>query len=185
MDRIAIIGSSGSGKSTLARRVGARCGLPVVHMDQIYWTPGWVEQDPDVWRAGVDAAAAADRWVIEGVGSSASALRFARAQTIVWLETPRWLCLWRALLRSFTSYGVVRPDIAPGCPEKIDPAFYRYIWRWDRDTRPRLEEAIAAQAAQARVLRLRSRSEAEAWLAGLPAAREGEDVSSADAGTSR
>jgi adenylate kinase family enzyme len=174
MDRIAIIGSSGSGKSTLARRVGERLGLPVVHMDQLYWTPGWVEQDPAVWRASVDAAAAGDRWVIEGVGSSASALRFARAQVIVWLETPRGLCLWRAMRRSLTTFGVVRPDMAPGCPEKIDLAFYRYIWRWDRDTRPRLEQAIAAQSAQARVLRLRRRAEIDAWLASLDSSPTGE-----------
>ncbi len=167
MERIAIVGRSGSGKSTLARRLGGRCGLPVIHMDQLYWTPGWVEQDPEVWRAAVNAAAAADRWVIEGVGSSASALRFARAEIIVWLETPRWLCLWRAVRRSLTTFGVVRPDIAPGCPEKIDLAFYRYIWNWDRDTRPRLDQAIAEQAAQARVMRLRTRAQVDAWVAGL------------------
>ena len=172
MRRIAIVGSSGSGKSTLATRVGARLGLPVVHMDQLYWTSGWVEQDPAVWRASVNAAASGERWVIEGVGSSASALRFDRADLIVWLETPRRVCLWRAVLRSLTTHGRVRPDMAPGCPEKFDPHFWLYIWRWDIDTRPRLEEAIAAQGAQEKVLRLRHEREVESWLAGLAGLRE-------------
>lgn len=164
MDRIAIVGSSGSGKSTLAQRVGARLGLPVVHMDQLYWTPGWIEQDPETWRAAVDRAAGGERWVIEGVGSSASALRFRRAEVIVWLETPRRLCLWRAVRRSVTAFGRVRSDMAPGCPEKIDPEFYRYIWRWDRDTRPRLEQAIAEQGACPKVVRLRGHAAVRAWL---------------------
>ena len=167
MQRIAIVGSSGSGKSTLAQRVGARLGLPVVHMDQLYWTPGWIEQDPQSWRAAVDRATSGERWVLEGVGSSASALRFRRAEVIAWLETPRWLCVARAVRRSLVTYGQVRSDMAPGCPEKIDPAFYRYIWRWDSDTRPKLGEAILAQGAGAKVERLRNSAEVAAWLAVL------------------
>ena len=168
MNRIAIVGCSGGGKSTLARRVGERLGLPVVHMDQIYWTPGWVAQDPDVWRAGVDEAARGEAWVIEGVGSSASALRFRQAEIIIWLEAPVWLCLWRAVRRSIATHGQVRADMAPGCPEKFDPAFWLYIWRWKRDTRPKLDAAIAEQAAEAKVLRLHGRKAVAAWVASLP-----------------
>lgn len=38
--RILILGCGGAGKSTLARRLGAATGLPVVHLDGLYWQPG-------------------------------------------------------------------------------------------------------------------------------------------------
>lgn len=44
MRRVMIVGHPGSGKSTLARAMGERTGLPVVHIDQIHWRPGWVAQ---------------------------------------------------------------------------------------------------------------------------------------------
>lgn len=40
MKRVMIFGGAGSGKSTLARKIGARTGLPVIHIDPIYWEPG-------------------------------------------------------------------------------------------------------------------------------------------------
>ncbi|MEO8813342.1 MAG: hypothetical protein ABI376_10580 [Caulobacteraceae bacterium] len=156
MDRVAVVGCAGAGKSTLSRALGARLGAPVIHLDTLFWKPGWVESDPEAFGAAVDAAAAGARWVIDGGYSRHSAARFARADTVVWLDPPRRVCLWRALRRSATLFGKIRPDLAPGCPERIDPAFYRYIWNWKRANRPRLEETLARHASHARVVRLRS-----------------------------
>ncbi len=36
-DRILILGCPGSGKSTLARALAARTGLPLVHLDTVWW----------------------------------------------------------------------------------------------------------------------------------------------------
>jgi adenylate kinase family enzyme len=48
--RVAVVGSSGAGKSTFARDLGARTGLPVVHLDRPFWRPGWVETPREEWR---------------------------------------------------------------------------------------------------------------------------------------
>lgn len=61
MQRIAIMGCLGSGKSTLARKLGAALDLPVVHMDQHYFSPGWVEPNHDDWRAKVAGLCAQDQ----------------------------------------------------------------------------------------------------------------------------
>jgi adenylate kinase family enzyme len=169
MNRIAIVGCSGGGKSTLARALGARLGLPIIHLDVIYWRPGWVEGDLEETRAQVEAAVAADRWICEGNFITASALRFQRADTIVWVDQPRLTCLRRAIWRAMTGFGRDRPDLAPGCPERIDLAFDAYIWNWDRLTRPRMDAAIAEHGAGARLVRLRNDREVAAWLASVTA----------------
>jgi adenylate kinase family enzyme len=51
--RIIIIGSSGGGKSTLARQLGDITGLPVIHLDKVFWNPNWVETPKDIWQEKV------------------------------------------------------------------------------------------------------------------------------------
>jgi len=166
---MALIGPSGAGKSTLARALGARLGLPVIHIDTLFWKPGWVEGDREVLRGEVEAAVRAEHWITEGNFIDASALRFARADTIVWVDLPRLACLWRAVRRAVTGFGQSRPDLAPGCPEKIDLAFYGYIWSWNRLMRPKTEAAITQFGSRARLVRLRSDREMAAWLAAIEA----------------
>ena len=50
MRRVLVIGCGGAGKSTFARELGARTGLPVVHLDRLYWKPGWVPTPPGEWE---------------------------------------------------------------------------------------------------------------------------------------
>jgi adenylate kinase family enzyme len=171
MQRIAIVGCSGGGKSTLARIVGERLDLPVVHMDTLFWKPGWTEGEPDVFRRDVEAAASADRWVMEGGFITASAMRFARADTIIWIELSTLLCLWRALKRMAMSFGCDRADLAPGCPERFDLAFYRYIWTWNRLTRPRLQAALNSQGRHARLIHLVGRAAVRDFIGSLETER--------------
>ena len=165
MDRIVIVGCSGGGKSTLARALGARLGMPVIHLDVLFWKPGWRESEPLRFRLAVEAAVAGERWVSDGNFTGASAMRLARADTVVWIELPMALCLWRAVWRSLSNLRRARADLAPGCPEKIDFAFYRYIWTWNRLTRPKMQRAIDRFAGGARVIRLRSNRQIAAFLA--------------------
>jgi adenylate kinase family enzyme len=165
MERIAIVGCSGGGKSTLAIGLGARQSLPVAHLDNLFWKPGWKECALEEFRPKVEAAAAGERWIIEGNFTSASHLRFARADTVVWIELPILLCLWRAFRRMLLSFGRVRPDLAPGCPEQFDLAFYRYIVDWNRVTRPKMARVLAQFAPDARLVRIRSDRDKVAFLA--------------------
>ncbi|MDB5478961.1 MAG: putative topology modulation protein FlaR [Caulobacteraceae bacterium] len=164
MNRIAIVGCSGGGKSTLARTVGAALGLPVVHLDALFWKPGWVESDPEPFRAAVDVALAGERWVSDGNFTSVADLSLGRADTIVWIDQPMPLCLSRAIWRGLTGLGRTRADLAPGCPEKIDFAFYRYIVTWSGAPRTRLQGALDRFAPHAPLVRLRSDRAIAAWV---------------------
>jgi len=138
MKRVMIVGSSGSGKSTLARQLGEITGLPVFHTDHIYWKSGWVRQSKQKALQMVGDIAQQPEWVFEGAFSSSYDLRLARADTLIVLDLPTRVCLFRVLKRIISSYGTVRPDMAPGCPDQFDWEFLKWVYRFRRNSRPRL-----------------------------------------------
>jgi adenylate kinase family enzyme len=165
MWRVAIVGCSGGGKSTLARALGRELDLPVVHLDRLFWKAGWVESERDEFRDRVSDALQGESWIVDGNYTSIAETTLARADTIIWVDQRRLLCLWRALLRPLSYRRGTRPDMAPGCAERFDPIFVRYIWTWDRLARPRLEAAIATHGRAADLICLETDAEIDAFVA--------------------
>ena len=99
MQRIAIIGSCGAGKSTLTRTLGKQLNLPVIHLDAYYWQPGWQESSCDRWLQIQQDLIKGDRWIIDGNYSNTINLRLSAADTVIWLNFNRYLCLWRVFKR--------------------------------------------------------------------------------------
>lgn len=165
MRRILIIGPGGAGKSTLARRLGARLGLEVFHLDKFYWRPGWVEPPRDEWLKILAGLAARDAWIMDGNYSGSLDLRLARCDTVILLDLPRLLCVWRIARRWRTYRGAARPDMAEGCPDRLTPEFVRWVWDYPRLSRPKVLARLAAAGAGKRIIRLRSRREVERFLA--------------------
>jgi adenylate kinase family enzyme len=166
--RVVVIGCSGAGKSTFARRLGEITGLPVTHIDQLYWQPGWVPTPKPLYLERLSAVVRQDRWIIEGVNASTLDLRLPRTDLLVWLERGRLECLWRVARRVVSSYGRVRSDMAPGCPEQLpDREFLTYIWTFKTRIAPRIEAAIDGHCMRARTVRLSSDRAARDWMVSL------------------
>jgi adenylate kinase family enzyme len=125
--RVMIVGCGGSGKSTLARRLAEKTGLPIIHIDQIYWTPGWVNRSREETRRMVGEPTQGSEWIFEGNNASSFDLRIAKADTVIFLDFPTWLCLFRVLKRIIGHYGRDRPDKADGCLEGLDWKFLKWI----------------------------------------------------------
>ena len=170
MARVLVIGSGGAGKSTLARRLAERTGLPAVHLDRLYWRPGWESTPPEEWDGTVARLAAEPRWIMDGNYGRTLGPRLAAADTVVLLDYPRLLCLWRATRRWLTYRGRTRADMAPGCDEQLSLEFVRWIWSYPRRGRRTALARIAAADPAPRLVVLRSPAEAERWLASVPAA---------------
>lgn len=143
MERVLIIGPCGSGKSTLARELAPRLGLPLVHMDQLGWQAGWIETDKATLNARLAEAVAGERWLIEGNYGATLAPRLERADTVIYLDFPVRLCLWRLTRRIWQNRGRSRPDMPEGCPERFDAAFFWYVMNWNSGPRPRTEAQLA------------------------------------------
>jgi adenylate kinase family enzyme len=163
MRRVAVIGCGGSGKSTLARRLGERTGLPVVHLDALFWRPGWQPTPPDEWRSIQAAVVARDRWIVDGNYGGTLDLRLAAADTVVFLDMPRRVTVPSILRRWLRHHGT--PVQASGCPERVSWEFLRWVWNYRRDSRPRALAAIAEHGGAAEVITLRSRADVAAFLA--------------------
>lgn len=156
MNRVMIVGQPGAGKSTLARALSRRTGLPVVHIDCIHWQPGWVERDRDEKIALMRTEESRERWIIEGGLSATWDTRLARADTLIVLDLPVWLRLWRVLRRRFEyAGGQTRPDLPPDCPERLDPVFLRWIWD-TRHSNRRRARALIDEAGDRHVVLLES-----------------------------
>ncbi|MCL9759688.1 adenylate kinase [Frankia sp. AiPa1] len=176
IQRVLVVGSGGAGKSTLAREIARRAGLPVIHLDRHFWRPGWVATPVDEWRAVVAGLVARPAWVMDGNYGGTLDLRIPAAELIVFLDLPRRVAISRALRRWARWHGRTRPDMGPGCPEKMDVSFVRWMWTYPRDSRDRLLRVLDAHGAAARVVRLCSPREVRAWLGaaaapGLPRMR--------------
>jgi adenylate kinase family enzyme len=152
--RILVVGISGAGKTTLSQRLAAATGLPLIHLDREHWRPGWVEPPRAEWRARVAELAAGDAWIMDGNYGGTFDLRLPRADSVVWLDYGRFRSMARALRRMRTYRGRTRPDVADGCPERLDPTFLLYIWRFRKTYRPALRRALTRFAGNAQVFRV-------------------------------
>ena len=173
MRRVLVVGNCGAGKSTFARELGAITGLPVVHLDRLFWRPGWTEAGVDAFDAALADELARDAWIIDGNYSRTLATRLERADTAIWLDLPRLLCVARVVRRVLTSGRRDRPDMQEGCPERLNFSFLR--WTWAYPTRSRAKTAVLLdefERAGHRVLRLASPREVRAWLDQVRSASE-------------
>lgn len=159
-----MIGSSGAGKSTFAAELGRIVNLPVIHLDKEFWRPGWVMTDSDKWRERVSELVASDEWIVDGSYDGSLDIRLPRADTVVFLDYPRYLCFWRIFKRVATSLGHVRFDMAEGCPEQVDLGFIKWVWNYRRDHYPRIHEMLEKHFNKGNLILLKSPSEVQRFL---------------------
>lgn len=164
MRRIAVIGCAGSGKTTLARALGMRLGLPVIHVDSVYWR-GRDGRFGAEWPAIHDELIAEDAWVIDGMKPGVLGDRLERADTAIFLDLQRRTCYRGLLERRLALRGQVRPEV--GAYDRIDRALLRWIWRFPRDVRPTVLEHL--QTCSCDVVTLSSRADVHRFLDALPA----------------
>ena len=165
MRKILVIGSGGSGKSTFATRLGALLNLEVSHLDKCFWRPGWSKPALEEWLQTVTELTDRESWILDGNYSGTLDLRVQKCDTVVFLDLSRWLCLWRIMTRVLRYRKAERPDMAEGCPEKLDLEFVLWVWNYPRRTKPKVIKLLRERCEGKEIVWLRSRGEVEKFLA--------------------
>lgn len=154
MQKIAIIGSCGAGKSTLARSLGIELNLPIIHLDTYYWKSGWQATDLKQWIEIQQELVRGDRWIVDGNYGGTMDIRLAAADTIIWLDFNRYICLARILKRNIQYFGKTRPDLAANCPERLNWEFLVYVWNFPQLQRPKILSKIKTYQDSKQVITL-------------------------------
>ncbi|BCH54275.1 AAA family ATPase [Agrobacterium vitis] len=166
--RICVVGCSGSGKSTLSQILCERLGLDYISMDRdVFWLPGWKLRPRPEALERMHQFVAGERWIIDGNSPGSLPARLARADMVIWMRPPRHLSIYGVLSRWLKHRGTVRPEMAPGCPEKIDWPFLQYVWNFEAKEVPQFQVQFENARADLPVVVLRSHRQTNEFLAAL------------------
>jgi adenylate kinase family enzyme len=167
MRRVLVAGASGAGKTTLARQVEAALAVPHTEIDALFHGPGWVPRAS--FLDDVGELLAQPSWVTEWQYGAARPALTAEADTMLWLDLPRWLVMCRVVRRTVRR-RLRREELWNGNLEPPFAAFFtdqdhivRWAWRTHAGNRQRVLEAAAGRPDLA-VVRLRSPAEVRAWV---------------------
>lgn len=166
MKKIMVIGiSAGVGKSTFAQKLGNKTGIDVFHLDSYFWKPGWVEASLAEFTQAQEEILRNNSWIIDGNYSKTFDLRAEQADTIIYLELPRYRCLYQVLKRYLTHIGKKRPDL--GCTEKLDWKFIKFIWTTYKPRVHKMRERLNRLAKDKTVVILRGKKEIHDFMSKL------------------
>lgn len=136
MNKIVVIGSGGAGKSTLSKQLGQLLDVPIFHLDALYWKPGWVLTPEEERDKLMEELVAGEQWIIDGNYGRTMDIRLREADTVIYLDYPTSLCLFRAIKRRIKYHRKTRSDMGEGCEERISYPFIQWIAHYRRDHRP-------------------------------------------------
>lgn len=134
--RLAVIGLPGSGKSTFSKKLGKILNLPVHHLDNHVFD-GEERRDWLDFFLIKNALVNKNSWIIEGCSIRTLEMRYRRADTVIYLHLPRFVCIWRACKRAFTFDQRIAET---GCLKGINWQLVKFIWNFDRDKREFIEQ---------------------------------------------
>ena len=158
--KIAIIGNPGSGKSTLALKLYKILGIPLYHLDQYFWKPGWQKGDRSEFVRVHNQLCDKDEWIIEGMATRLFEYRLKKADIVIFLDFPTYLCFYRVFKRALTHFGHVYFSSAKDCPERgPDLAFLKYIWTFNRDKKPGIEALLDTCKDQKKIFIIKNQTE--------------------------
>ncbi len=178
--KIVVIGASGAGKSAVAKRLSEILGLSYICSDAIFWAPNWTQAPPKQRDLAYDHATLADAWAIDGnvggLNKPKDRMIVDRADTIVWLDLPRWQVFTQVLGRTIRRAWTQEPMWHNNRENWRRSFFSResiLLWSMQTFAKRRMQyDALFTDPNYAHLIRIRltTRRQVDAWLASLEVA---------------
>jgi adenylate kinase family enzyme len=158
--KVAIIGSPGSGKSTLALKIHKILNIPLFHIDKYFWRSGWQRPDRQEFEKIHNQLCDAPSWIIEGMAIRHFEYRLQKADIIIFLDIPWYICFYRIFKRVFLNYGKVLFSSAPGCPEGFpNLEFLHYTYNFNRNQKQEIRKLLALYDKDKQIFIIKNQSQ--------------------------
>lgn len=162
MQKIIVIGCPGSGKSTFSKKLHKITGIPLFHLDMMYWNEDKTTVEKDVFLFRLSEAMKNSKWIIDGNYASTMELRIKEADTIIFLDYPLDVCLDGIMERK----GKARSDMPWIEPNEYDEEFIAFIKNFNTQSRPQIIELLNKYSYK-EIHIFESRDEADDYLTTL------------------
>ncbi len=160
MKKVIVIGCPGSGKSTFARALREKTGLPLYHLDQLYWNADKTTVEKSVFLDRLSRVLGEEKWILDGNYASTMERRFAACDTVFFLDYPLDVCLDGVKARR----GKPRGDM-PWIETEEDKEFIEFIKSFQKEQRPKII-ALLQKYREKNIVTFISRSQSEDYLKG-------------------
>ena len=160
MKKVIVIGCPGSGKSTVLRTLHNKTGIPLYHLDMMYWNADKTTVEKSVFLERLSAVLEKDEWIIDGNYGSTMELRMVACDTVIFLDYPLEICLDGIKERR----GKPRSDM-PWIETEEDAEFIEFIKNYEEQQKPKVLELLKKHSDK-NIIIFKSREQADAFLNG-------------------
>ena len=139
MKKIIVIGCPGSGKSTFSKKLNKITGIPLYHLDMIYWNEDRTKVPRHVFIKEMDSIIDKDSWIIDGNYESTMEKRMVACDTVIFLDYPTNVCISGIMERR----GKTRSDM-PWIEksDEVDEEFLTWVNDYNIESRPLVMELL-------------------------------------------
>ncbi|MBO4216742.1 MAG: topology modulation protein [Clostridia bacterium] len=167
MKRVLVIGGNGAGKSYFSVKLSEKTGLPLVHLDRLFWRENRQSVPREEFDRLLAEELAKDSWIIDGNFQRTLPVRLERADTVFLFDFSTVKCFFGVLGRVIRGHGKTRPDMGGGNKERLDFKFLGDVIGFRKRNRKKTSELLKSRP-DVEVTVFRSRRQAEKYLDSLP-----------------
>ena len=160
MKKVIVIGCPGSGKSTVSRTLHNKTGIPLYHLDMMYWNADKTTVEKSVFLERLSAVLEKDEWIIDGNYGSTMEMRMAACDRVIFLDYPLDVCLDGIKERR----GKPRSDM-PWIETEEDAEFIEFIKNYNDQQKPKVL-ALLEKYSDRNIIIFKSREQSDAFLNG-------------------